>query len=157
MMQQSVLLTAVRGPDGIPKYGSIKMLLRWYRRCILKSSFLGRVMTDPIDSDGGSFLGASLDGGDDLDHWTDRMLAHVNDYLKTLDGIPHHFQLHFMHAVEILGYKHPDDEIRHWWNQLYYRLANDMHLHPESETQLDRRLGDTRAGWLERADPATIA
>lgn len=157
MMQQSVLLTAVRGPDGIPKYGSIKMLLRWYRRCILKSSFLGRVMHDPIDPDGGSFLGASLDANDSIDHWTCRMLAHVNDYLKTLDGIPHHFQLHFMHAVEILGYKHPDDEIRHWWRTLYIRLANDMHLHAETEAELDERLGDTRAGWLKRADPATVA
>ena len=114
-------------------------------------------MTDPIDPDGGSFLGASLEANDSVDHWTDRMQAHVSEYLKTLDGVPHHFQLHFMHAVEIVGYKHPDVEIRDFWHVLYNRLANDMHLHPESEKELDRRLGDTRAGWLERADPATIA
>ena len=33
-MQQTVLLTAIRGPDGVPKYGPTKMLLRWFRRCI---------------------------------------------------------------------------------------------------------------------------
>lgn len=157
LMQQSVLLTAIRGPDGIPKYGSIKMLLRWYRRCILRSSFLGIAMTDPIEPDGGSFLGASLEGDDDLDPWTDRMLVHVNQYLRELDAVPHHFQLHFMHAVEILGYKHPDAGIGLWWQRLYLRLAQDMHLHPESVEEMDKRLGDSRAGWLERADPATTA
>lgn len=156
MMQQSVLLTAIRGPDGIPKYGSIKMLLRWYRRCVLRSSFLGVVMTDPIKPDGGSFLGASLENSDSIDPWTDRMLVHVNQYLRELDGVPHHFQLHFMHAIEIVGYKHPDSVIRHWWHTIYVRLAHDMHLHPESEAEMDARLGDSRQGWLNRADPATV-
>src|SRR5262245_28467293 len=36
-MQQTVLLTAIRGPDGIAKYSSVKLLLRWYRRCVLLS------------------------------------------------------------------------------------------------------------------------
>lgn len=157
MMQQTVLLTAVRGPDGLPKYGGIKMLLRWYRRCVLLSAIDGRVLDNPIDPNGGSFTGPSLDGDDDLDPWCDRMLVHVNSYLRDLDAIPHHFQMHFMHAVEIVGYKHPDEQIALWWRQLYLRLVNDMHLHPESEEELDSRLGDTRAGWLKRADPATVA
>lgn len=156
LMQQTVLLTAVRGPDGIPKYGAIKMLLRWYRRCILLSSLDGgTVLPDPLDPSGGSFMGPSLTG-DSIDPWTDRMLAHVSQYLRDTDGMPHHFHLHFMHAVEIVGYKHPDDEIRMWWHQLYLRLANDMHLHPENEAELDDRLGDSRSGWLKRADPATV-
>lgn len=53
-MQQTVLLTAVRGPDGSPKYGPTKMLLRWYRRCTLLSSLDGgRVLEDPFDRNGG--------------------------------------------------------------------------------------------------------
>jgi len=28
MMQQTVLMTAIRGPDGLPKYGNVKYLLR---------------------------------------------------------------------------------------------------------------------------------
>jgi hypothetical protein len=32
-----------------------------------------------------------------------------------------------------------------------------MHLWPETEEQLDARLNDTRVGWLQRADPATVA
>lgn len=45
--------------------------------------------------------------------------------------------------------------IRGGWGKLYLRLVGDLHLHPETEAELDRRLGDSRSGWLERADPAT--
>lgn len=158
MMQQSVLLAAIRGPDGTPKYGGgAKMLLRWLRRCILLSAMDGRVLADPIEPNGGSFTGPSLDGADTEVHWTDRMQVHIHDYLRNVDALPHHFQMHFMHAVEIVGYKHPDHEVRFFWVKLYLRLVNDFHLHPETEAELDERLGDTRAGWLKRADPATVA
>jgi len=156
-MQQSVLILAMRGPDGVSKYGAAKMLLRWYRRCVIKAAFLGEALRDPIQPSGGSFDGPSLEGDDELDPWTERMMVHVNQYLRELDGIPHHFHMHLMHGTEILGYKHPDAIVRHWWHCLYLRLANDAHLHPESEAELDVRLGDSRDGWLHRADPATVA
>jgi hypothetical protein len=164
MMQQSVLLTAVRGPDGLPKYHATKWLLRWYRRCILRSSFLGTILPDPVVSDGGSFLGASVGVGDDTkaqlvwnltSDWRPAMHERVTDYLQALDEVPHHFQLHLMHAAEIVAYKHPDVEIRLWWLQVYERLVHDMHLWPETEAEMDKRLGDSRAGWLARADKAT--
>lgn len=158
MMQQSVLLAAIRGPDGQPKYGGgAKMLLRWYRRCILLSAMDGRVLEDPIEPNGGSFTGPSLQGEDPEDPWEDRMQVHINDYLRQVDALPHHYQMHFLHATEILGYKHPDVRIRLFWHNLYLRLVNDFHLHPETEAELDDRLGDTREGWLRRADPATAA
>jgi hypothetical protein len=156
MMQQTVLLTAVRGPDGLPKYAGCKMLLRWYRRCLLLSALDGKVLTDPWDANGGSFTGPSLKHTLDVD-WEEGMNAIVADYLRSLDAIPHHFQLHLMHAVEVVGYKHPDQRVRTWWRGVYDRLVNDMHLHPETEDEMDERLGDTRAGWLRRADSATTA
>lgn len=158
MMQQSVLLAAIRGPDGQPKYGGgAKMLLRWFRRCVLLSAMDGAVLEDPIVPNGGSFTGPSLDGEDDADPWEDRMQVHVNDYLRQVDMLPHHYQLHFMHAAEILGYKHPAHRTRHFWYSLYIRLVHDLHLWPETEEQMDSRLGDCRSGWLQRADPATVA
>jgi hypothetical protein len=158
MMQQSVLLAAIRGPDGVAKYDKgAKMLLRWYRRCVLFSAMSGIVLNDPCDPGGGSFMGPSLVSHSKTDSWEDGMAGHVDDYLRQLDALPHHYQLHFMHAVEILGYKHPDSRIRVFWNRLYLRLANDFHLHPETEEELDDRLGDSRSGWLKRADPATSA
>lgn len=189
LMQQTVLLTAIRGPDGLPKYGPTKQLLRWYRRCILLSAMDQRVLTDPLQSGGGSFTGPSIDlsvlqnkaadrsraRGDEWspafylmtieqaiadqmgeDGWEPLLHEVVGDYLRSLDAIPHHFQLHLLHAVEIVGYKHPDQRIRGWWLQTYERLVHDMHLWPETEEQLDRRLGDNRDQWLERNDVATV-
>ena len=160
MMQQTVLLTAVRGPDGLPKYGPAKYLLRWFRRCILLSAMDGRVLTDPYDDNGGSFTGPSLDFVAPALRpqfpWEAGMDRIVGEYLRELDAIPHHFQLHFLHAAEIVGYKHPDHRIRAWWRSAYERLVHDMHLWPETEEQLDRRLGDDRAQWLERNDAATV-
>lgn len=161
-MQQTVLLAAVRGPDGVPKYGPTKMLLRWYRRCVLLSAMDRAVLSTPFQSGGGSFTGPSFDWtvardneGHALD-WRDMMHVIVGDYLRELDAIPHHFQLHFMHAIEIVGYKHPDELIREWWHSTYLRLVHDMHLWPETEEQLDKRLGDDRDQWLARNDPATV-
>lgn len=180
MMQQTVLLTAIRGPDGLPKYGPVKSLLRWYRRCILLSAIDGKILNNPYDENGGSFTGPSFDKlkinfplsskrtpgprpkwqrntPDETRPatWQELMNEVVDCYVSELDGIPHHFHMHLMHAVEILGYKHPDPVIRKWWNSVYLRFVNDMHLNPETEAELDERLGDSRAGWLKRADPAT--
>jgi hypothetical protein len=162
MMQQTVLLAAIRGPDGVAKYHPVKFMLRWYRRCVLYSAMDHRVIESPFAEGGGSFTGKSYDvdihGQPDRpdftnDGWMDYL---VGQYLRSLDEIPHHFQIHFMHAVEILGYKHPDDRIRTWWAKTYVRLVSDLHLWPETEEQLDHRLGDDRDQWLERNDPATV-
>lgn len=164
-MQQTVLLAAIRGPDGQPKYGGgAKMLLRWYRRCVVKSAMEKRVITNPYDPGGGSFSGPSIKElteqtrthTDPLpDEWEPRMQEHINDYLRQLDMLPHYYQMHFMHAAEIIGYKHPDQRIRTWWHNLYVTLVHDMHVWPETEEQLDQRLGDNREGWLARNHPAT--
>lgn len=154
LMQQTVLLTAIRGPDGLPKYGSTKMLLRWYRRCILLSAMDGMVLENPWCNNGGSFTGPSL--ADSSRTWEVGMDNHVDQYLRELDGIPHHFQMHLMHAIEIVGYNHPSERIRSWWASVYLRLVNDMHLHAETPEELNDRLSDKRSGWLKRADPATI-
>lgn len=157
IMQQSVLLGSVRGPDGVGKYHPAKYMLRWYRRCILLSALDQRVLTTPIEPGGGSFTGPSVGEGTSLPlDWAGIMDPVVADYLRSLDELPHHFQMHFLHAAEILGYKHPDPLIRRWWRWLYDRLVNDLHLHPETEEEMDRRLGDDRAQWLERADSATV-
>jgi len=71
----------------------------------------------------------------------------VKEYLDSIDSLPHHFHLHFLHAIEILGYKHSDERIRVWWNKTYNRLAHDMHLVVENEMTLDARLNDDEMQW----------
>jgi hypothetical protein len=158
-MQQTVLLTAVRGPDGIPKYHACKYLLRWFRRCTLVSSLDGIVLPTPFDPGGGSFMGPSFDpsyAGFDGD-WHEAMHGIVGQYLRALDELPHHFQLHLLHAAEIVGYKHPDPGISGFWKNTYLRLVHDMHLWPETEAQMDLRLGDDKSAWLARNDEATVS
>lgn len=76
----------------------------------------------------------------------------VAQYLSSVDELPHHFQLHFMHAAEILGYKHPDLVISNWWLKTYLRLVHDAHLNPEREDQMDKRLGDSEKNWRAREE-----
>lgn len=71
-------------------------------------------------------------------------------YIETGDEIPLHFHFHLMQAAEILGYKHPEKETRVWWHGFYLRMVAFGHLNPESEEQMDRRLGDKKETWLER-------
>lgn len=161
MMQQTVLMTALRGPDGVPKYNPPKLLLRWFRRCVLKSAMDGRVLDTPYEINGGSFTGPSVPQPTVADYtpdwWVGAMEVHVNEYVAALDAIPHHFQMHFLHAVEILGYKHPEVVTRSFWYTLYLRLVNDLHLQPETEEQLDFRLGDSREQWLKTVDQAVVS
>jgi hypothetical protein len=157
-MQQTVLLGIVRGPDSTPKYHPVKPVLRWYRRCLLLSALDGEVITDPYDPRGGSFTGPSVKFDSPEQYgipWEVAMLPVVDRYFQTMDEMPIHFWLHMMHAVEIMGYKHPDLlRIGAWWRELYVRMVHAMHVYPETVDQLDKRLGDTREGWLERSDPA---
>lgn len=161
MMQQSVLFTAIRGPDGIPKYSVVKYLLRWYRRCVLYSAIHGVILTDPIDQRGQSFTGPSLGEkgwsgllGQEGD-WEEGMDRIVTEYLRSLDEMPLHFHLHLMHGSEIIGYHHPIPLVSNWWHKCYVRLVHDMHLFPEAQDQMDDRLSDGEEAWRARADIAT--
>lgn len=167
LMQQTVLLTAVRGPDGIGKNHVAKKLSRWLRRCVLRIALdRGSVRALPFNPIGthwrtGSFTGEScyeMETGrayvvdrEEKDilypTWEQAMWEVLRRYVVTLDELPHHFQLHFMHAAEILGYKHPSSDVREWWRFAYEALANDMHLLPEGEEAMDKRLGDDEGNW----------
>lgn len=159
IMQQSVLLGAIRGPDGMPKYSAAKMLLRWYRRCVLISAFDKCVLTTPTDPRGGSFTGPSVSEdvirANPRTHWTSFMESVIDDYFVEYDSLPGHFTKHFMMACEILGYKHPDPVIQTWWKGLYFSLVSDAHLGPETCEEMDRRLSDDRTQWLMKAEQAT--
>lgn len=159
LMMQTTLLTSVRGPDGCPKYGPTKMLLRWYRRCFLVAAMEQTVLSDPHDPRGGSFMGPSIpeplvEQSKPGFIWEIKMDNVLDQYLRELDSIPHHFQMHLLHSAEILGYKHSDPRIRKWWYKVYRTLVNDLHLRPEPEEVMDERLGGEE-GWRKHNNKAT--
>jgi hypothetical protein len=138
LMQQTMLITAMRGADTLSKHHLSKYLIRWYRRCVLVSAFDRCTLDNPDDLRGGSFMGPI--GEKSLDEL-------ASAYLQSVDELPFHFHLHLVHASEILGYKHPNRKIRDWWHSFYLAAVRDMHLHPESEAELDARLGDNLDQW----------
>lgn len=161
-MQQSVLMAAVRGGDGVPKFHKSKFLVRFLRRSFLVSAFDGKALNDPWHSGGGSFTGPGVKGPSegapaDLREtigWS-QMKPVVDDFIDSRDEMTLHYYAHFMHAAEILGYKHPDDKVREFWFSVYERMAHALHLWPESQKEMDLRLGDNRENWLARADESS--
>lgn len=141
-MQQSVLIAAVRGPDGIRKDHDVKKLMRWLRRSFLICAFDKVPHNTPHEPCGGSFTGP-------LEHGTS-IYRTAENYLRYVDELPHHFQLHFMHAAEIIGYKHPIKDVREFWAGMYWMIAEDAHLHIETEEEMDARLSDNEASWRAR-------
>ncbi len=54
-----------------------------------------------------------------------------------------HFFTHFLYALEIIGYKHPEEDKRTIAMGYYENLVNSMsHLNIETEKELDLRLAD---------------
>lgn len=175
-MQQTVLISAVRGPDGIAKYHPAKLVQRWYRRCVLLGALDHNVFEDPIDPRGGSFTGPSVRMGgptalhaitgvslpehyqprnsDDI-KWLRPMDLVLREYFQNLDSLPYHFITHFMHAGEIIAFKHPDTLVSDWWRHFYLEMCNELHVKPETEGAMDRRLGDNEAEWRKGTNAAT--
>lgn len=144
MQQQSVLVLSCRGPDSIAKFHPSKLLVARYRAAVLKAAYLGRPMK--VDEhDDTTFM--SLEGFSDDLHWN-MILA---EWFNHVDSIPHHYYMHTMHGAEIIGYKHWEPIFRRRWREFYQRCCEDMHLNPETEDELDKRLNDwDQENWDNR-------
>jgi len=140
LQQQSVLLLAARGPDGIAKSHPCKAIQRAYRGTVLVAAKFGRPLYWGEKAD--SFM--SLD---EIASW-ERWQYLVEDYLRFVDSLPHHFIMHLLHGAEILGYKHvaepgqPEGVMRQRWLYFYHQGCRDLHLAFETEAQMDDRLND---------------
>lgn len=140
MQQQSVLVLAARGPDGISKGHPCKAIVQAYRAMVLKAAYRGRLLR-PGET-GSDFM--SLDRFSDAESWQHA----VNAFFTTIDALPHHYLMHLMHGAEILGFKHPDVIFQERWSGFYVSCCDDMHVAPETEAEMDRRLGDwNRQHW----------
>jgi hypothetical protein len=154
IMQQSALLSAIRGPDCADP-GSVKPIVKWLRRCVLVSAFDRETLNTPIDPRGGAFTGASYVPNLEADlarmqYWEPEMDRLVDRYVHDQNFLPQHYTSHLLGAIEILGYKHPNQRIRQWWNKTYLKLVRKAHLNPESEDDLDRRTNDDEETWFWR-------
>lgn len=123
LRHQGVLVSAVRGPDGVLRDDPIKTLVRIFRGHVL-NAFCGDVAQatsymQPHDP------GVFEEAGQAV--------------LRSLDHYNLHFFMHFTHAVEIMGYYAPEQKLQ--WHGLYLLICRKLHINPETRDQLDARLG----------------
>lgn len=133
---QSVLMSALRGCDTARKDDHSKFITRALRGVVLNNA-------DPSNT----FI---TDCG-----IPDPKIASA--FLWDLDAYPLHFIMHTTHAAEIIGYKHPDENLRKWWLGFYKKIVKGLHLNFETEKQLGVRLGLTDNELAEDAARRLLA
>lgn len=121
LRHQGVLVSCIRGCDNVPKEDPSKALMRAMRGVILHS--FNRQPSSFIDFVDGDVL-------------RERMIA----VLSSHDHYPVHYIMHVLHASEIIAYKSPEGAD---WLWFYMKLCKCFHMNPETEKQLDTRLGET--------------
>jgi len=124
--QQALLMTGMRGPDGCGKHNPAKVMVRFLRGAICKPA-------------------GKWDGSNNNDFMWGRYDV-FKDWMRKFfddpDGYPHHFIMHLVHCAEVIGYKHPDDAIAHFWRSFYEKACESFHMFGETEEEMDRRLND---------------
>ncbi|MCH8908916.1 MAG: hypothetical protein IH840_17665 [Candidatus Heimdallarchaeota archaeon] len=68
----------------------------------------------------------------------------AKQFAKNCDEYPLHFVLHLMHAIEVVGYKHPNAKTRTLFYEAYTTIVSGFHLRPESPEDLDARMLEDR-------------
>lgn len=142
MQQQSVLVLACRGPDGIAKFHPTKEIVCRYRAAVIKAAYLGRPM---LVDEGDDTTFMTLRYFSDDAHWVPMMRL----FFDHVDSLPHHYYMHLMHGAQIVDYKHPIPLFRGRWGDFYERCCRGLHLRPETEEEMDVRLGDWGAEAAE--------
>lgn len=129
LRHQGVLLTGLRGCDGAIKEDATKPILREMRGLIL-------VPFDPRE--------LQFDKGFMTGYPSETAIAGFEQLCKSLDHYPTHFLFHFIHAVEIIGYHHPEEGVRKVYWMRYIKLCKRLHMHGESKEECDARLTEDR-------------
>lgn len=139
LRHQGVLLGAMRGCDTAPKEAPSKTLTR----------FLRGVVLDPFCGDLARSQSYMSEPSDDHEWQTT-----IAGFMAEKDALPTHYVMHLIHAIEIVGYYHPDRHVAIKWAALYLRLCKKLHLSPETKADLHRRLTlDEEAFGLEQRNP----
>lgn len=134
IQQQSVLFLAGRGPDGVGKRHPCKAVHVAYRGSVFVAAKYGRPLRWGERAD--TFMSLDAFSNDVL--WGDA----VEEFFSFHDELAKHYIAHLMHGAEILGYKHPDSRFRERWLSFYLQCVEMLHLQPEFEADMDKRLGD---------------
>lgn len=135
LRHQGVLMASVRGCDTAPRDDDSKLFARCVREAILRphcgnsagaATFIQRVLRSELQR---RFTG----------------------FIRDADHYPHHYMMHIIHAIEIIGYHHPDGNVRQTWKEFYEFACRRLHLNPETPEQLSGRLDADEATFKAMA------
>jgi len=131
LKMQSVLLLGLRGPDQFRAPG-IKTITRWLRS-------LTFVPGDPTNVF--EFMRVELP----------LRIEEKSEIARELEFVSQHYYSHLMHALEEVGYGHPDKEIAKHAFELYRDMCRLFHLPIEFKDDHWKRLGPME--WPEGKQP----
>jgi hypothetical protein len=122
---QTVLLLGLRGCDTAAKHDPGKDVTRALRSVVLKNASNSSGFMRP------DIPALNMDG---------------------TEGMPVHWMMHLIHAVEVVGFMHPDPSLRYRWHQWYLDAVHKLHLSPETYEQFAERLkGDNGPAFENRS------
>ncbi|MEM9337011.1 MAG: hypothetical protein AAGA35_04110 [Patescibacteria group bacterium] len=121
LQMQSALLSGLRGPDGVSSQSEAKVLVRAMRSVLSHNA---------LPKGGSSYI---VDG-------VGCTPEELKQFLKVVDQYPYHWFAHFYQSAEIIGYYHPDKEVREFWLDVYHQCCAELFTNPETKEQLAGRL-----------------
>lgn len=132
LREQGTLLTAVRGCDVEPKtwtkqgvaYSPGRRLTAFIRWC-----FMVPADEREVDAEEGAFMRS-----EPPEPFKPSEFGHL----------PQHWYAHAMHALEVIGYHHPDNDISYPAYYMYRKMVTNLHLAPECRDDMDKRLNEDR-------------
>ena len=130
LKQQTVVLAAFRGCDGVPKNDPSKQFTKNMRSSIL----INADKTSTFYPD--NMIMLNQGNKEDIDDFF------IDCSRGGLDAYPVHWLMHLLQAAEIVGYKCGNEPIAEYWMYFYLTGVKALHLNPETEKQLDIRLTD---------------
>lgn len=116
--QQSVIISSLRGPDTGPRPASVKTITRWLRG----------ITQNNADSS--------------TDYMKDLPFPPIEKFQRDLEYCTMHYYCHLMHALEIIGYNHPEEKTKDIALGYYAAMVEFQHLNPETKEELNKRLED---------------
>src|SRR6266581_2244475 len=102
--QQTLLLSAIRGPDGVGKTNKVKNVLKYYRATVLKNA-------------------DALSGFMDQKEPT---VKTMNKFVRDIEEYPLHWVMHFYRAVAIISNRGTHGQEGFFWIMLYQSLAKRL-------------------------------
>lgn len=125
--EQGTLLSAVRGCDLTPKFpldAPERRLVAYVRWC-----FLIPADEREVDYQSGSFMSR---------------VPPPTFRPSCVGHYPLHWVTHIMHALEVIGYRHPDESTRETCYQFYAAFCDSLHVRIEPIWAMTDRLSEDR-------------